>query len=81
MVTGGKPLVMHCSVSKLLDSGVSIFRMLPRISYSGLGTDTVRKKLAFYLLPLMNDCFDLNQEEREEQGGEKRGKGEKEGKR
>ena len=54
MVTGGKPLVMHCSVSKLLDSGVSIFRMLPRISYSGLGTDTVRKKLAFYLLPLMN---------------------------
>lgn len=42
-----KALVMHCTVSKLLDSGVSIFLMLPRISDSGLGTD--REKAACLL--------------------------------
>lgn len=54
MVPGGKLLVMNCTVNKLLDSGVSIFLMLPRISDSALGTDRVRKKLAFYFLPPMN---------------------------
>lgn len=34
MVIGGKLLVMNCTVNKLLNSRVSIFLMLPRISGS-----------------------------------------------